>query len=186
MTNEYRVTIIGTGAIGKSALTMRLIQGTFIERYDPTIEDSYTKVAEIDEKSCTLDIMDTAGQEEYSSLRDQYMKTGQGFILVYSISNKTSFDFVKSLRISVLRMKDDPKFPMVLCGNKKDLPASDRLVSETDGKALAASWGIPWIETSAKTNENVFEVFVLLVREVNRWRVDHPLKKTRKGVCIIV
>jgi len=75
--SEYRITVIGAGAVGKSALTVRFIQGNFVERYDPTIEDSYRKLIEIDSVACVLDIMDTAGQEEYSALRDQYMKTGE-------------------------------------------------------------------------------------------------------------
>jgi len=178
--SEYRITVIGAGAVGKSALTVRFIQGSFIERYDPTIEDSYRKHAEIDGTACVLDIMDTAGQEEYSALRDQYMKTGEGFVLVYSITSKQSFEFTSKLRTNILRMKgEDTTFPVVLAANKKDL-ASERQVSEQEGKDLADKFGIPFLETSAKTNENVNEVFFTLVRQINKWRKDHP-EKTKKG-----
>merc|ERR1711862_413080 len=72
---EYRIVVVGAG--GKSALTVRFIQGNFVEKYDPTIEDSYRKLVAVDGVACLLDIMDTAGQEEYSALRDQYMnRTG--------------------------------------------------------------------------------------------------------------
>merc|ERR1711924_105017 len=79
--HEYRIVVVGAGGVGKSALTVRFIQGNFVEKYDPTIEDSYRKQVAVDGVAVLLDIMDTAGQEEYSALRDQYMKTGQGFIL---------------------------------------------------------------------------------------------------------
>jgi small GTP-binding protein len=65
---EYRIVVVGAGGVGKSALTVRFIQGNFVEKYDPTIEDSYRKLVEVDGNACMLDIMDTAGQEEYSAL----------------------------------------------------------------------------------------------------------------------
>mmetsp|Transcript_26379 Transcript_26379/g.37142 ORF Transcript_26379/g.37142 Transcript_26379/m.37142 type:complete len:193 (+) Transcript_26379:172-750(+) len=178
--SEYRITVIGAGAVGKSALTVRFIQGSFIERYDPTIEDSYRKHVEIDGAACVLDIMDTAGQEEYSALRDQYMKTGEGFVLVYSCTSKQSFEFTTKLRQNILRMKgEDMSFPVVLAGNKKDL-TNERQVTEQEGKELAEKFNIPFLETSAKTNENVNEVFFTLVRQINKWRKDHP-EKSKKG-----
>eukprot|EP00034_Subulatomonas_tetraspora_P001159 GABW01001448.1.p1 GENE.GABW01001448.1~~GABW01001448.1.p1 ORF type:complete len:126 (+),score=14.46 GABW01001448.1:68-445(+) len=103
--SEYKIVVVGAGGVGKSALTVRFIQGNFVEKYDPTIEDSYRKQVEIDGTPCMLDILDTAGQEEYSALRDQYMKTGQGFVLVYSITSPTSYEALQELRdkLSALR-----------------------------------------------------------------------------------
>merc|ERR1712137_1153044 len=72
---EYKLVIVGGGGVGKSALTIQLIQNHFIDEYDPTIEDSYRKQVTIDDETCLLDILDTAGQEEYSAMRDQYMRT---------------------------------------------------------------------------------------------------------------
>jgi len=184
---EYRITVVGAGAVGKSALTVRFIQGNFVEKYDPTIEDSYRKQVEIDGSACVLDIMDTAGQEEYSALRDQYMKTGEGFILVYSVTSRQSFEFTSKLRTNILRMKSESSdFPIVLIGNKKDLN-SERQVSEDEGKNLADKFKIPFIETSAKTNENVAEAFHRLVREILRYRQVHPMKKNKeKKRCIFL
>ena len=68
---EYKLVIVGGGGVGKSALTIQLIQNHFIDEYDPTIEDSYRKQVTIDDETCLLDILDTAGQEEYSAMRDQ-------------------------------------------------------------------------------------------------------------------
>jgi GTPase KRas protein len=60
---EYKLVIVGGGGVGKSALTIQLIQGHFVDEYDPTIEDSYRKQVNIDNETCLLDILDTAGQE---------------------------------------------------------------------------------------------------------------------------
>lgn len=74
---EYKLVVVGAGGVGKSALTIQLIQNHFVDEYDPTIEDSYRKQVVIDGETCLLDILDTAGQEEYSAMRDQYMRTGK-------------------------------------------------------------------------------------------------------------
>jgi len=76
---EYKLVIVGGGGVGKSALTIQLIQNHFIDEYDPTIEDSYRKQVTIDDETCLLDILDTAGQEEYSAMRDQVACARQGW-----------------------------------------------------------------------------------------------------------
>jgi len=112
-----------------------------------------------------LDILDTAGQEEYSAMRDQYMRTGQGFLMVYAINSKTSFEEVSSFREQILRVKDDERTPVVLCGNKSDLE-SERQVPSSVGTELAKSFNCPFVETSAKARTNVEQAFFQLVRQI--------------------
>jgi len=187
--NEYRIVVVGAGGVGKSALTVRFIQGNFVEKYDPTIEDSYRKQVEVDGVACMLDIMDTAGQEEYSALRDQYMKTGQGFILVYSITSPTSFEAATKLRTSILRIKEENQdIPIIMVANKSDLE-EERAVTTEDGKQLAQKFNCAFMEASAKTNTNVNELFFELVRLINKWREKNPEKapkKKKRGGCIIL
>uniref|UniRef100_A0A671SAI3 Zgc:55558 n=1 Tax=Sinocyclocheilus anshuiensis TaxID=1608454 RepID=A0A671SAI3_9TELE len=95
---EYKLVVVGAGGVGKSALTIQLIQNHFVDEYDPTIEDSYRKQVVIDGETCLLDILDTAGQEEYSAMRDQYMRTGEGFLCVFAINNAKSFEDVHLYR----------------------------------------------------------------------------------------
>ena len=80
MLKEYKLVVVGGGGVGKSALTIQLIQSHFVSEYDPTIEDSYHKQCTLDGELVLLDILDTAGQEEYSAMREQYMRTGEGFL----------------------------------------------------------------------------------------------------------
>eukprot|EP01088_Endostelium_zonatum_P020828 TRINITY_DN786_c0_g2_i4.p1 TRINITY_DN786_c0_g2~~TRINITY_DN786_c0_g2_i4.p1 ORF type:complete len:193 (-),score=52.56 TRINITY_DN786_c0_g2_i4:61-639(-) len=172
---EYKLVVVGGGGVGKSALTIQLIQNHFIDEYDPTIEDSYRKQVTIDGDSCLLDILDTAGQEEYSAMRDQYMRTGQAFLCVYAITSRTSFDEITSFREQILRVKDEENVPMCLVGNKSDLE-NERVVAASEGQDLSKSFGCPFMETSAKTRVNVEESFYQLVREVKKLR-----EKSDKG-----
>jgi len=187
---EYRTVIVGAGGVGKSAITVRFVQGNFIEKYDPTIEDSYRKQLDVDGVACMLDVMDTAGQEEYSALRDSYMKTGQGFVLVYDVTSSTSFDLATKLRTQILRLKEDtPDIPVILVGNKCDLEKV-RKVAADKGSAYATQNKMGFIEVSAKTNTNVNEIFHDLVRRIRTWRDKYPekLQQTapKKKSCLIL
>ena len=190
--NEYKLVVVGGGGVGKSALTIQFIQHKFMTEYDPTIEDSYRKQATIDSKTCFLDILDTAGQEEYSALRDQYMRSGQGFLLVFSIIERQSFEEIRNYYEQILRVKDRDEFPMVLAGNKCDLE-DKRLVSTLEGRNRGQEWGIPFFETSAKVPVNVDEVFHQLVREIRKEIAANEQenskkkkKKKKKKGCIIL
>ncbi|KAI8091423.1 ras-like protein 3 [Gilbertella persicaria] len=164
---EYKIVIVGGGGVGKSALTIQFIQSHFVDEYDPTIEDSYRKQCVIDEETALLDVLDTAGQEEYSAMREQYMRNGEGFILVYSITSRLSFEEVNTFYQQIRRVKDRDFFPMVLVGNKCDLE-SDRQVSSQEGRDLAKSFACPFIETSAKQRVHVDDAFYEVVREIRR------------------
>ena len=84
-------------------------------------EDSYRKQCVIDDEVALLDVLDTAGQEEYSAMREQYMRTGEGFLLVYSITSRQSFEEILTFQQQILRVKDKDYFPIIIVGNKCDL-----------------------------------------------------------------
>ncbi|KAJ3074369.1 Ras- protein Rap-1b [Podochytrium sp. JEL0797] len=175
---EYKLVVLGSGGVGKSALTVQFVQSIFVEKYDPTIEDSYRKQVEVDGEQCMLEILDTAGTEQFTAMRDLYMKNGQGFVLVYSIISQSTFNDLAELREQILRVKDTDKVPIVLCGNKCDLE-DDRIISKEQGNALAAQWGsTTFLETSARKKINVDEVFFDLVKQINK---NSPGGKDKKG-----
>ena len=104
---EYKLVVVGAGGVGKSALTIQLLQDHFMDEYDPTIEDSYRKQVVIDGETCLLDIIDTAGEEdEYGTLKDHYMKTGEGFLIVFAVNNAKSFEEISAYREQIKRLKD--------------------------------------------------------------------------------
>lgn len=163
---EYKLVVLGAGGVGKSSITVQYVQGVYMETYDPTIEDSYKKSASIDNRQCNLEILDTAGIEQFTAMRELYIKNGEGFILVYSITDESSLKELENLREQIARIKDNTNIPMVLVANKCDLDES-RQVTSQQGVDLANSWGkIPFYETSAKYRSNVDEVFTDLVRQI--------------------
>ncbi|KAI8322889.1 ras-domain-containing protein [Martensiomyces pterosporus] len=168
---EYKLVVVGGGGVGKSALTIQFIQSHFVDEYDPTIEDSYRKQCVIDDETAMLDVLDTAGQEEYSAMREQYMRTGEGFLLVYSITSRNSYEEMPTFQQQILRVKDRDYFPMIICANKCDLEA-ERQVGAQEGQEMARAFGCPFLETSAKTKVNVDEAFYTLVREIRRYNKE--------------
>lgn len=103
--------------------------------------DSYRKQCVIDDEVALLDVLDTAGQEEYSAMREQYMRTGEGFLLVYSITSRQSFEEITTFQQQILRVKDKDYFPMVVVGNKCDLEG-DREVTR-QGTPLTIDFALP-------------------------------------------
>ena len=135
--DKYKIVVLGAGAVGKSSLTVRYVTGDFLDEYDPTIEDYYRKLVEVDGEPAYMDILDTAGQEEFSSMQDEFFRQGKGFLLVYSIISKDSFNHCRTLRNKIKRARDDPekKLALVLVGNKCDL-SIQRQVPKSEGQKL--------------------------------------------------
>ncbi|KAL9931240.1 hypothetical protein V8E36_009917 [Tilletia maclaganii] len=177
---EYKLVVVGGGGVGKSALTIQFIQSHFVDEYDPTIEDSYRKQCVIDDEVALLDVLDTAGQEEYSAMREQYMRAGEGFLLVYSITSRNSFDEISTFHQQILRVKDQDYFPVTVVANKCDLEY-ERQVTSHEGRELAKQFGCRFIETSAKQRINVDEAFSSLVREIRRYNKQQSLGRPGGG-----
>jgi len=165
---DYHIVVLGAGGVGKSCTVAQFVQNVWIESYDPTIEDSYRKQIEVDGRQCMLEILDTAGTEQFTAMRELYMKSGQGFLLVFSITSLSSLTELSELREQIIRIKDDENVPIVLVGNKSDLE-DDRMVSRARAFSVSQSWGnVPYYETSARRRSNVDEVFVDLCRQIIR------------------
>ncbi|EJW86162.1 hypothetical protein WUBG_02927 [Wuchereria bancrofti] len=177
-----RLVVVGGGGVGKSALTIQFVQRHFVMDYDPTIEDSYTKQCFIDDDVCKLEVLDTAGQEEFSTMREQYLRSGNGFLLVFSVTDRNSFEEAIRLYKLILRVKDRDEFPIILVGNKADLD-SDRLISRQEAEELARRLRVPYVECSAKHRMNVDESFHNLVRLIRSFRQQE--RQSSDGVDLI-
>jgi len=188
--------VLGDGGVGKTALAVQFTLNCFVETYDPTIEDAYRKQLIVDNKMCFVEVIDTAGQEEYATLRDQWVREGQGFILVYSIASRSTFDRLDVFRQSMLKVKrQKPIFMLV--GNKCD-KTYEREVSREEGISLARSFGCEFMETSARTAYNVELLFTNLVRALRQTKRleaggsggkqgDKPLKDGKKPFkCVVM
>ncbi|KAI8331719.1 small GTPase superfamily [Chlamydoabsidia padenii] len=187
----YKLVVLGDGGVGKTALTIQLCLNHFVETYDPTIEDSYRKQVVIDDQPCVLEVLDTAGQEEYTALRDQWIRDGEGFLLVYSITSRSTFDRIERFRDQIFRVKDVDNVPLMLVGNKCD-KVTERDVHREEGYAMAKRLACDFIETSAKTCVNVERSFYQVVKTIRAQReglragTKSKPKKDKKSKCLIL
>ena len=152
---------------GKTASTIQFVANHFVEMYDPTIEDSYKRHIEVDGEQFLLDILDTAGQDDFSPLRDQWIRESTGFLLIFSLTERKTLEYLDTILAQIRRTKEDsPTVPIVLAGNKSDL-GERRQVSAAEAGAWARERGIgTYTEMSAKNRTNVAESFQTLVRLV--------------------
>eukprot|EP00092_Neocalanus_flemingeri_P004467 GFUD01004806.1.p1 GENE.GFUD01004806.1~~GFUD01004806.1.p1 ORF type:complete len:227 (+),score=56.02 GFUD01004806.1:318-998(+) len=173
---RYRIVVLGDGGVGKSALTLQYVQHNFIDYHDPTIEDAYQQRTVIDSEPCLLDILDTAGQVEFTAMREQYMRCGEGFIICYSITDRHSFNEAVEYRNLITKVRATEEVPVILVANKVDLEQTRRLVETSEGQALATKFGCSFYETSAAHRRHVDDVFHTLVREI-RYTSDRAKRK---------
>lgn len=161
----YKIVVLGDGGVGKSAVTLQFVSHQFNDFHDPTIEDSYQQQAVIDGEPALLDILDTAGQVEFTAMRDQYMRCGEGFLICYSVTDRHSFTEAEAYKKLIQKVRPNEDTPLVLLGNKFDLVAHRKVTTE-EGSALARQFGCPFFETSAMKRLFIDDAFHTLVREI--------------------
>ena len=184
---EYKLVVLGHGDVGKTALSNQLVQNQFKNGYHLTIEDSYKKQVVIDEEACVLDILDTAGQQEYSAMRSQHIRTGDGFLCVFAVNSMKTFDQIDSFREQIHIVKESENEPIILVANKVDLPR--REVDQKLAEGYAKTRNMLYIETSAKTRQGVHDAFSSLIKEIRRRRriaIQPEKAKTKKTRCHIL
>lgn len=167
-----KVIILGDSGVGKTSLMNQYVNKKFTKQYKATIgADFLTKEVNIDDKLVTMQIWDTAGQERFQSLGVAFYRGADACVLVYDICDSKSFESLESWMDEFLVQaapRDPENFPFIVVGNKADLAAQRRQVSEGKLKQYCAgkgSNGIPSFECSAKEAENVDAAFQCVARE---------------------
>uniref|UniRef100_A0A8W4FN28 Ras-related protein Rap-2a-like n=1 Tax=Sus scrofa TaxID=9823 RepID=A0A8W4FN28_PIG len=144
----YRVVLLGSVAVGKTALATQFACGRFPEQCEPSVEELFSKVI-----------------EHLVTLKDLYIKNSDGFVVLYSVCSEASFEAVRPLRERMGRLRGPKAVPLVLVGTKADLDAQ-RQVLTAQGRALAREWRCPFLEVTAKSKLMVDQVFTQVVREM--------------------
>ena len=198
-----KIAVLGFRAVGKTSVTNAFVSGTFTDSYvsrtrrveptllkvltmgktkqDPTIENTHHKTIRFRKVHFATDILDTAGMDEYSSISRNASVGIHGYVLVFSTASRSSLDNVIKINDALLdALGDASDVPRVLVGSMKDL-VDEREVTYQQAKTLADSWGIPYLESSSKTGENVGEVFHQLLKEVERDNI--LLKESEEDDC---
>jgi len=190
--------MVGCGGVGKSALTIQFMYDEFVADYEPSKVSNYRKKILLDDEKVFIDIVDTAGEEEYAAVRDNLIRSGEGFLCIFSVMDKYSYVWTQDFREQVLRVKGADAttakdIPFLLVGNKCDVDGAERQVSEAEALQMADKMGVRYMETSAKTRQNLEEVFLGVLRmikaEKDKHTVNHSLrdgnekKKKEKKRC---
>mmetsp|Transcript_5918 Transcript_5918/g.14029 ORF Transcript_5918/g.14029 Transcript_5918/m.14029 type:complete len:195 (+) Transcript_5918:40-624(+) len=180
-----KLALLGFRAVGKSSLTNSFVNGSFSEAYDPTIEATMSKLVRFRKVHFQCDIVDTAGMDEYSRLSRNASMGVHGYVLVFSITSRQSLDTlsqVNDVLLNTLGDAPEDQVPRVLVGSMKDLD-NMRQVSHEEASAFARSIGVPYVECSSKTGENVADVFHTLLKEIEK--DDGLLTEAGPSPCVI-
>ena len=154
----FRLCILGDAGVGKTSLITRFCDNSFKQSYNNTIGVDFRLVSLKYKKKITkIHIWDTAGQERFRSLALNYINNSHGFVFVYDLTDKSSFDNINSWIDLVLEKNKKSVFNFLI-GNKCDIE-NKRQVSENDGQELAKEKNLFFLETSAKTDQNVQKLF---------------------------
>jgi small GTP-binding protein len=166
MTN-FKIVVVGSSGVGKTSLVEHLISGSFHEETQPTIGVQFkTFSLTVDNEAINLQIWDTAGQERFKAVSKAYFRNAIGGILVFDLTNRLSFDDLNSW-INDLNTLCAPNAHIILVGNKTDLVDSREIV-ESEALAFAQRYNLAYLETSAKSGNNVAEAFARLATEIFR------------------
>ncbi|KAG8225508.1 hypothetical protein J437_LFUL005934 [Ladona fulva] len=163
--SSFQTILLGDSGVGKTSLLVQFDTGKFqTGNFSATVGIGFTnKVVNVDDKSVKLQIWDTAGQERFRSVTHAYYRDAHALLLLYDVSNKTSFDNIRAW-LGEIREYANDEVVIMLIGNKADCSSDDRVVSEDCGKRVAREYGVTFVETSAKTGLNVEAAFLSVAR----------------------
>ncbi|KAI9700422.1 MAG: GTP-binding protein [Candelina mexicana] len=165
---QRKIAIVGSRSVGKSSLTVQFVDGHFVESYYPTIENTFSSPITHKGQVYATEIIDTAGQDEYSILNSKHFIGIHGYMLVYSVASKQSFEMVRIIRDKILNHLGSEWVPLAIVGNKSDLRPEQRQVMAEEAKQLAEEFKCAFTEASARYNENVSKAFELMIGEVEK------------------
>ena len=152
-TEDFTIVVLGKGTVGKTSLIFQYIKKSCPTDHDPTVEDSYTtQIKTYTGEERQFKILDTAGEDDYQTMIDEWIKAANGFLLLFAINDKESFE---ALKAKVVRIKKNNKgdLPIILVGNKCDLESS-REVEKQSAMDYAKTIGAKYYETSALNDRN--------------------------------
>ncbi|KAG8982449.1 GTP-binding protein [Tulasnella sp. JGI-2019a] len=163
---KRKIAVLGSRSVGKSSLVVQYVENNFVDSYYPTIENTFSKHIKHNGVEYDCDIIDTAGQDEFSILNSKHAIGIHGYVLVYNVANRQSFDMISIVHDKILDISGESKVPCVVVGQKSDL-AEQRQVQAVEAQKLAQSINANFVETSARTNTNVGEFIDLRFHGLN-------------------
>ena len=181
---SYKVVFLGEGRVGKTSIGKRWAQGKFEQGTRSTVAAGFfQKSVFVDSKTIDIQLLDTAGQEEYHSLAPIYYKDAHAAILVFSCTDQKSFERTQQWKKELnLSRGDDIK--LFIVANKIDL-SKDRVVTTEQGENYARSINCPYFEVSAKSGQGIETLFNQVAQTLSQIPLAAS-KKTRSKVGLEV
>ncbi|GAD95810.1 Rheb small monomeric GTPase RhbA [Paecilomyces variotii No. 5] len=181
---QRKIAIVGSRSVGKSSLTVRFVDHHFVESYYPTIENTFSRIIKHKGQDFATEIVDTAGQDEYSILNSKHFIGIHGYMIVYSVASRQSFDMVRVIRDKILNHLGADWVPLVVVGNKSDLKPEQRQVTADEGKQLEEEFKCAFTEASARLDYNVAKAFDLMIGEIEK--AQNPSQPAGNSKCILM
>ena len=164
---KFNVSILGESSVGKTSMVKNLKGVEFDSNQISTVGvDDFTDDVEFENRRYKYKIFDTAGQERYKGISTSTIQQADGFLIVFSVTNKRSFELVDNWINSINEIIDIKTKILILAGNKADIDPDNREVSKEEAEKYAKSKNIPYFETSAKSGFNIKEIFNRLYEDI--------------------
>ena len=179
---NIKLVLLGKYFVGKSSLIYRYIADKFPKEYDTTLEDQYKTSMTIEDIKCNVEILDTSGKDNYETMVDTWIESGNCYLLVFGLDDPDSFEKIKIRYERILQIKNNnQEFSVLIIGNKCDLNESERKVNKNEVENFVKENGMEYLETSALNKINIKEAFTEVVH-------DYLLKTKLKnndngGIC---
>lgn len=192
---QRKIAVLGARNVGKTTLTVRFVEEHFVESYYPTIENEFTKIVQFKGNNYTLEILDTAGQDEFSLLNAKSLIGVKGIVLCYSVSNRSSFELIPVVWDKLVDQLGRDDLPCVVVANKIDVregTSSSGFVTSQEGHHLAQTIGSAngrhragFVECSARQDHNVEGAYRVLLGKMRQQELgtDDPNSNSK---CLVM
>jgi len=174
-----QVCMLGTGGVGLTAIIRQFLFKELFLKYDPTVEDMYFGQVIVNGERRNLEIIDTAGQQEYSALRDHYIHSYKMFVYVFSVTSVSTFHAIDKIIAQTSRAHENEKTFGILIGNKTDLK-DHRMVLKEEGEEKAKHWGMSYMETTIYDRNSILNAFATLLKNNSNSELPIMQKKNKK------
>ncbi|XP_060520072.1 ras-related protein Rap-2b isoform X2 [Cylas formicarius] len=178
---RHKIVVMGAAKVGKSSIISQFLYGSFSPKYKRTVEEMHHGDFNVAGVHLTLDILDTSGSFEFPAMRALSISSADAFVLVYDVTDATTFEEARSLRDQIHETKCSTNVPIVVVGNKIDLTGDREVDTATTESVVTVDWENGFVETSAKENVNVSKVFKELLAQAKvKYNLSPALRRRRR------